>query len=244
MKRRFLGLGLAIAMLATTVLRAVADESPRDLDLRRAVPADAFMAVYGKHNPERDYQRDYYQQVWQTMQDTQIIERVVKIATKRMSADDLEKARGVMEQLQEAAAPIDLEAIFNCEEAVYGQLFQVPTAQHIAAFRLSGEAAGGLEQGLTNLFRKAEELYPQHVSVETSEQHGSTITSLRLPQEVPFSPTVIRKNDVVLISSSRELAALSLSMLVDGTGPSKFDDPRLRHRAGSTARTRRRGRLL
>ena len=51
MKRRFLGLGLAIAMLATTGLRAVADESPRDLDLRRAIPADAFMAVYGKHNP-------------------------------------------------------------------------------------------------------------------------------------------------------------------------------------------------
>ena len=63
-----------------------------------------------------------------------------------------------MEQLQEATSPIDLEAIFNCEEAVYGQLFQVPTAQHIAAFRLSAEAAAGLEQGLTNLFRKAEEL--------------------------------------------------------------------------------------
>ena len=160
----------------------------------------------------------------------------MKIAAKRMSAD-LEKARGVMEQLQEAAAPIDLEALFNCEEAVYGQLFQVPTAQHIqvptaqhiAAFRLSGEAAAGLEQGLTNLFRKVEELSERRVWVETSEQHGSTITSLRLPQEVPFNPTVIRKNDVVLISSSRELAVLSLSMLVDGTGPSKFDDPRLRN---------------
>ena len=53
MKRRFLGLGLAIALLATTGLRAVADESPRDLDLRRAVPADAYIAVYGRHNPER-----------------------------------------------------------------------------------------------------------------------------------------------------------------------------------------------
>ena len=31
-----------------------------------------------------------------------------------------------------------------------------------------------------------------------------------------------------MISSSRELAVRSFSMLVDGTGPSKFDDPRLR----------------
>ncbi len=158
MKQYFLGPWLAIALLTVTGFRAVADDPPRDLDLRRAVPDDAFMAVYGKHNPERDYQRDYYRQVWQTVQETQIIERAVKIATKRMSADDLEKARGVMDQLKEAAAPIDLEAIFNCEEAVYGQQFQLPTAQHVAAFRLSSEAAAGLEQGLTNLFRKAEQL--------------------------------------------------------------------------------------
>ena len=68
-----------------------------------------------------------------------------------------------MEQLQEAAAPIDLEAIFNCEEAVYGQLFQVPTAQHIAAFRLSAEAAAGLEQGLTICFARRKS-FPSNAS--------------------------------------------------------------------------------
>ena len=42
------------------------------MDVRRGVPDDVYLVVYGKHNPERDYQRKYYEEVWKTVQETQI----------------------------------------------------------------------------------------------------------------------------------------------------------------------------
>jgi len=36
------------------------------LDLRRAVPEDAYLVIHGRHNPERDYQRRYWREVWET----------------------------------------------------------------------------------------------------------------------------------------------------------------------------------
>ena len=53
------------------------------VDVRRGVPDDVYLVVYGKHNPERDYQRKYYEEVWKTVQETKIIDRVIKIVTSR-----------------------------------------------------------------------------------------------------------------------------------------------------------------
>ena len=74
------------AVLATLVV-AVAAQSliarADAQDLRNAVPADMFLAVYGKHNPERDYQKQHYQEVWKAVEQTRIVERVVQLAQRR-----------------------------------------------------------------------------------------------------------------------------------------------------------------
>ena len=38
-------------------------------DLRQAVPQSSHFAVYGKYNPERDYQTAHYEKVWNTFQE-------------------------------------------------------------------------------------------------------------------------------------------------------------------------------
>ena len=76
MKAHHLILGAVFAFAAQT---AVAADQSQSLDLRRAVPADAYQAAYGKHNPERDYQREHYAEVWKTVKETRILEKTFDI---------------------------------------------------------------------------------------------------------------------------------------------------------------------
>ncbi len=227
MKYGWLGTCLAVAIMAQSGPYARGADSPSDVDLRRAIPTDVFMAVYGRHNPERDYQGAYYEEVLETIKDTKIVEQAVNIVTKRLEPDDLAKAEAIVQELRDAVSPIDLQAVLACQQIAYAQKQRVPSSDHLLLLQLTTDGAAGLEQGLTNLFQKAEQFSDRQVWVESSEQRGAKVTSLRLPPRAPISPTIARWHDTILIATSRDLAVRSLEMLIDQTGPSKFDDPRV-----------------
>ncbi len=219
---------LVAAMVAGTRVSLAAD-------LRDAVPNGVYMAVYARHNPERDYQRAYWKEVWKTVEETKIVNRTIKIITDRVAQSDVDQARKVLDELREAAAPIDWKAIEDCREFVYAQTMdvgagaqnQVITSQHLVLMRLTPEAAAGSHEGLANLFRMAEKYASGKIAVEESEKDGVKLTQLMLPKEAPFQPTIAHAGDVVVFSSSNRLAEQSLVMLAGGEGQSKFADPRV-----------------
>ena len=94
-----LNLCLAAAILLPMSLAASATEEGT-LDLRRGVPADVYMAVYGKHNPERDFQRQHFEEVWKTIKETKILEKALQIVTSRMSQNDVEQAQAVLKEVE------------------------------------------------------------------------------------------------------------------------------------------------
>ena len=227
-----LTLGVGLVVLAGCGVAAAGEKT---LDLRRAAPADAYLVVYGKHNPERDFQRQYYQQVWKTIEDTKIVPRAVRIVTSRLSADQTEKAKAVLEEIKQAAAPIRFEALAHAEEVIYAQQLQVLSGQaktvvtqHLVAIRLTPEGAAETQKGIKNLFGLVEKYSGGKVPVQSSTEADATIVTLAAPAQVPFRPTVVRVGDVLLASSSEQWARQSLAMLVRGAGTSKFDDPRLK----------------
>lgn len=231
-----LGFSLVILLLASRVAAAA---QPKPLDLRRAVPADVFMVVHGKHNPERDFQREHYKAVWQTVEDTKIVQRAVEIVTSRLSSNEVEKAKAVLEEIREAAAPIKLEALADFRELVFAQRMgvlsdemKVPVAQHLMLVRLTPEAAADTQKGIKNLFELVEKYTEGKVSVKSSTEGEATFVALALPGGLPLQPTVVRVGDVLLLASSDPLARQSLGMLLGGQGPSKFDDPRLKEALG------------
>jgi len=227
-----LGLGGILLLLASG---AVAAAQQKTLDLRRAVPADAYMVVYGKHNPERDFQRAYYKEVWKAVEETKIVEQAVQIVASHLSREETEKAKAVLEEIKQAAAPIKLKALANGKEWIYAQQMKtmsgevkVPVSQHLLLVRLTPEAAAETQKGIKNLFGLVEKYSEGKVPVESSTEGGATIATLAVPRQVPFQPTVARVGDVLLLSSSDEFASQSLRMLSGGEGASKFDDPRLK----------------
>lgn len=204
-------------------------------DLRDAVPSDVYMAVYARHNPERDYQRAYWKEVWKTFEETKIVDRAIKIVTDRAAQDNVDQARAILDEFREALAPVDWKAMEDCREFVYAQTMdvgagaqnQVITSQHLVLMRLTPEAAAGSHKGLANLFRMAEKYASGKIAVEESEKDGVKLTQLTLPKEAPFQPTIAHAGDVVVFSSSNRLAEQSLVMLAGGEGQSKFADPRV-----------------
>lgn len=221
----------AVAMLACG---AAALAGEKKLDLRRGVPADAFLVAERMHNPERDFQREHFKEVWKTVEETRIIERAVQIVASRMSREDVNNAKAVLEEIRTAAAPIQLQALVDAKEVVYAQVMlpfsaevNVPLSQHLVLARLTPKAAAETQQGIKNLFELVEKHSAGQVPVESSTEGDAVVVTLAVPRPVPFQPTVIRHGDVLLLSTSKELARKSFNMLVRGDGKSKFDDPRL-----------------
>lgn len=223
-----------LGIMATLAWGVAALASDKTLDLRRAASPDAFLVVHRKHNPERDFQRKYFQEVWKTVEETKIIERAVKIVASRMSRDDVDKAKAVLEEIRAAAAPIKLQALLDSKELLFVQEMRpiseeikAPTIHQLVVARVTPEAAAATQQGIKNLFELLEKYSAGQVPVKSGTQGDAEIVTLALPRQAPLRPTVIRLGEVLLLSTSEELARKSLDMLVRGDGKSKFDDPRL-----------------
>jgi hypothetical protein len=223
--RRLL-LAPCILLLAVAQCAFAADT----VDVRRGVPDDVYMVVYGKHNPERDYQSKYYEEVWKTVQETQILDRVVKIVTSHMKDEQIEQAKSVIDQLREAAKPIDLQALAKAEETVYAQLMQMspmPTAQHLVIARVTPEVAASTAEGVKNLFALAEKYTDGQLAVVESKEGDANVYSIALPPQSPMQPAIAHVGDLIVFCTSKDLLEKSLKMLASGEGTSKFDDPRL-----------------
>lgn len=219
--------GFVILSLASFPARGA--ETAAATDLRRAVPPSVHMAVYAKHNSERDYQREYLQEAWETAQDEQLGERILKIIASRMPEEKKEDARARWAEIREALEPISGKALANAEEFVFAQQMVGPFNQQLVALTLSDEDAADCERGMIEVFELAAKWSDGKATVETAETADvgdATVTTLRLPKESPFQPGVARVGDVILFGTGNELLHASVEQLQSDSARSKFDDPR------------------
>ena len=198
-------------------------------DLRDAAPPGAFMAIYGMHNPERDYQEKHYQAVWEEVQKTKIFEKVLQIVQNKMAEGDAEQFVAVREALQNALSPIEWDKLMKTSEVLFAQRFEGPTSLQLVLLRIPEGGAESLKKAIVNLFNLASTASEGKVPVATETAGGVELTYLQIPREVPvkFQPAVGVKGDVIILSTSLELATESLELLANPSAKSKFDDPRV-----------------
>jgi hypothetical protein len=215
-----------LAFLCCATFASAAEEVAQ-VDLRRVAPLEAHLVVYGKHNPERDYQKAYYGAVLQTLRDEKLVERFVEIISSRMPQEQLDKSKGVLEEIRTAMESANWDALANSSEVVYVQQMEMPVNHHLVVMRLPSDGAEQLDASLKNLFKLVEKYSEGKVPVQSYSQGTTEVTTLGLPPGVPMQPVVARQDDVFVFSTSQALVQHCLSILQGGSGPSKFDDPRL-----------------
>lgn len=216
--------------LATVLGAAAHGDEAVAVDLKRAAPVDSYLVVYARHNPERDYQQEYLAEAWETACDEKIGERLMKIVASRAPKDDLAKAKEAIGEIKEALEPIKAASLKDVEEVVVAQRLNGPIQSSVVAARMTEEGAEGVEEGIVQLFELIEEKSNGELSVvvtEADEDLDATITTLKLPKDVPFQPCIARIDDVVFFATSTAMLRTSIEQYLDESAESKFDDPRL-----------------
>ena len=219
----------AIVLAASLVAApfATAAESAVALDLRRATPAAAHLVIHARHNPERDYQSAYWAEVCQTIEDEQILNRIMKIITSRMTEDKLNEANAVIDQLDEAVESASMDALAEAQEVVYAQVMQLPMNHHVVLIRMTSEQAAGYEEAANNLLDLVEKWSEGEVAKVQKKVGDAASVSFALPPEVPMRPGFLRVDDVVIFTTNLDLAHECADMLAGNGEPSKFEDPRI-----------------
>ncbi len=198
-------------------------------DLRDAAPPGAYMAIYGMHNAERDYQRPLYEAVWKEVQTTKLVEKVLQLVQGKMGEGDAEQFATLRDAFRAAIAPIEWDKLANTKEALYTQKFQGPMSVHLLMLRIPDGGADSLKTAIVNLFGMAATASNGQVPVVSKTIAGVEMQSLQLPGQLPFpiEPSVGVKDDVLVITTSLAFAQEGLQLLSDPSAVSKFDDPRV-----------------
>jgi hypothetical protein len=220
---------LRSALLACFIASlALADETK--LDIRNGVPADAYLAVYAQHNPERDYQQAYAKQIWQAIQDERLPQRIVGLVLDQLPSKEQETVTSVSDELQTIFEPVDWSAVADSRQFAYGQVMEVPQTHHLALVRLpSADVAASFERALKKMGEMVERRSDGAVEAAVDEDDEFRLYTLTFSKikEFPFQPAFARINDVLVLSTSEKVARQAVKSLVNG-GTSKFDDPRLK----------------
>ncbi len=82
-----------ILLLAVAQHLAAADAA-QTVDLRRGVPEDVYLVVYGKHNPERDFQPQVLRRGLEDRPRDADHRSLVKIVTSRMDDGQTRQGQG------------------------------------------------------------------------------------------------------------------------------------------------------
>lgn len=213
-----------LALLSTTLIPTVTVAD----GLMEAAPNDAYLAIYAKHNPERDYQQAYYADIRQTVEDTKIVEKFFAAIQKQVPPDQFAQFEMVKNQLLQAVAPINWDAAMDCSETLYIQTMEIPTTHHLVMARMADGGAASVVEGLTNLLKFVEAASQGQVGMKESEIGGIKMFGLELPADVPFNPIFGATDDGMFVfTSSSGLMEQCMALLADPSASSKFDDPRV-----------------
>ena len=225
MKPTPIRIAIAAALLTLASLPVRAD-APKTADIKKVVPSDAFLAVYARHNPERDYQRAYLADALKTFEDEHICQHVMALLTSHLPQDKLDAAKSKWQEVATSLEPIHGAALANMDEFILAETMEVPVNQILVAARLTPNDAADLERGLTQFCELMSRWTEGKIVVSTSKVQDATITTLGLPKQSPYQPAIARLNDIVLICTSEEMLRTSVQQLQNPSAVSKFDDPR------------------
>jgi hypothetical protein len=233
MKAIFFPFAASLVLLATAPVRA---DGPRTPDIKRAVPTDAYLAIYARHDPKRDYEREYFLQAWQTFKEERIGERLMDIVVSRVPEEELAAAKLRWQELKAALEPVNGRALLNADEIVVAEVMEAPFNQVLIAVRLTARDAADCERGIVQVGELIARWSKGKVAVQASRVKDATMTVLSLPKEspiepaveLPIEPAVARLNDIVLMSTSAGLLRRSVERLQEEAVDSKFDDRRLK----------------
>lgn len=187
--------------------------SRAELDLKRfplsrAIPADAFIAVAARANPERAYLDEYWGEVIQAFMDSGVLDDVWDLITNAMNEEQLETVEDVRDRFGELCQRVDWCDLFGGEMVHAGRFsMTAPMGSPYQGFimgRMDKQRAAANYEALLALMKEliafAEARGAKSaLTLTETEEDGVSIAGLT-PEGAPFAVIgIARRDDIITV---------------------------------------------
>ena len=167
--KKSIRLGVAVVVLlgGVAVGTSSAQTDLSKFPLTKAVPADAFITVAGRGNPEQKFLEVYWAEVGRTFLDSGILEDIWDLVTESASDEEVDQIEDAKEQLSELLKGVAWGELFS-KEMIYTGRFRSPaggpglTFEGLLIGRLDEKQAASNYAGLKALLEEIVKLVRTH----------------------------------------------------------------------------------
>ncbi len=207
-RRYTIGL-LLVALCATAAEPARAQTDFSKFPLIKAVPADAFIVVAAKANPERKFLDDYWADVHAAFMESGVLNDLWEMLTDSVSEEKLDAIEELKERFSKLCEKVQWSELFS-KEMIYAGRFIVPIAhgspyEGLVMGRMDGEKAAANYAALKGLLAEFVKL------VETD--YGEGVLTLTETNEDGVKMATLAHRDlaglVLSIANDKDVIALS-----------------------------------
>ncbi|MFH1418830.1 MAG: hypothetical protein ABII12_11175 [Planctomycetota bacterium] len=222
--KKLASLSLAACLLSVglTAASALAETDLSRFPLARAVPADVFIAVAAKDNPELDFLDAYWQEVIEEFNRQGILDDVWGLITANVPDDDLDEVEEIHDKFSELLSNVEWGALFE-KEMIYAGRFSTSFEmgspyEGILIGRLTKKQAAKNYKSLTAILEELAKLINAKAGegefVLNQTKIGGVQFTMLGPQKMPQLVGVGQVDDLLIISLfNRTLAQESIGLL-------------------------------
>jgi hypothetical protein len=240
--RKLLILALTPALLWLVPARAATQP---DFSIAKAVPADAFVCVVARHNPERAFIDAYWQDVFDAVKEAGVESDVMELVGMVLGESQTSEANRLKERAQELLAKVDWSALssgefvfaerFDSVVSVKGSNISMGPPDIMMIFR--GKAGTGsanydglmamIEGGIAEIAKTAG---GEALSFQRSEMKGARVASMHFVDlgtgKPPYGLDIAQRNDDIIITISQGMLGEVLDLLSGDGSKSLAATPR------------------
>lgn len=205
-------LGVAIMMVlgSLAVGTSSAQTDLSKFPLTKAAPADAFITIAARGNPEQQFLDEYWAGVGQAFLDTGILEDIWDLATEAVPDEKLDQVEEARERIGELLKQVQWGELFH-REMLYSARFASPTGgqglmyEGLLIGRMDKMTAESNYAGLKALLEEIVKMVSTHAGedaliLKESKEDGVPMITLR-PAETPVSIVTIARNQELILAS-------------------------------------------
>jgi len=230
---------LLISAMALPMAAARADVDLEKFSLSRAAPADAFITVCSRTNPEREFLDKYWQRVIDAFWESEIHIDLWDMISERAPEKEIAKLEQMRERFETLCRKVDWEAITEGEFLYTARLTDLPMPyEGLFAGRLnSKEAASKNHEGITAIFNELAKFIEAEAGknvmkvVTESRKDKVTITKM-IFDEAPFIEIALaQKDDKILLTFGKPdlMQEALVNLGADEAGRRLVDTPRFKN---------------
>ncbi|MCB9851524.1 MAG: hypothetical protein H6819_00390 [Phycisphaerales bacterium] len=228
MKKSIFYLAILAAIPAAIPARAVAETDFSKFGLSRAAPADAFITVAARGNPERDFLKEYWGGVSQAFWESGIVTDLWDMVTEEVPDENLAEIEELKERFTELCGKVGWDELFEKEMLYSGRFANLgPSAPPMYEGMVLGrmkdtetasknyEAVHAILTELAKL-TEAKPDVPNLVVTTESRKDGLTLAKASFA-EIPFMEfnVGLRKDVIIITFGSPKILADALANLSD-----------------------------